>query len=259
MVDHSFSIYGSPSIIRTIIRHHRIVPDRIDPDRVAARQERAGLGLVVRGDVVGLGQRLAQDVAVVQVGVLGPDEDADAVLRLGVEIADVAAGEVVDDEAVRRQRVQRLLAGGIVGELRLETGRGEIEAVLVEEGLARRLQGREQRDAEQQHGGGEEAEGFDAARGGFSRGGRGGWTDRCGLHATSRGRSAACRADVAEGTYRGVGVESRWETACFVVPANARTHPPMPMIAEGANDLVQRDRQTMTAWGSAKRSRSASA
>ena len=137
----------SPSIIRAIIRHHRIIPDRINPDRIAAREQRTRLGLVVRRDVVGLRQRLAQDGAVVLVGVLAADEDADAMLRLGVEIAHVAAGEVVDDEAVRRQRVQRLLAGGVVGDLYLKAGRGEIKTVLVEEGLARRLQRREQRGA----------------------------------------------------------------------------------------------------------------
>jgi hypothetical protein len=38
---------------------------------------------------------------------------------------------------MRRQRLQRLLAGGVAGELRLEAGRGEIKTVLVEERLAR--------------------------------------------------------------------------------------------------------------------------
>ena len=76
---------STPSIIRTMIRHHRIIADRIDPDRVVARQQRAGLGLVVRGDIVGLRQRLGEDGAVVLIGVPGADEDADAVLRFGVE------------------------------------------------------------------------------------------------------------------------------------------------------------------------------
>jgi hypothetical protein len=35
----------SPSIIRTIIWHHRITPDRIDPDQVIAGEQRAGLVL----------------------------------------------------------------------------------------------------------------------------------------------------------------------------------------------------------------------
>jgi hypothetical protein len=69
--------------------------------------------------------------------------------RLGIEIAHVVAG-AVNDEAMRRQRVQCLPARGVIDDLHLEAGRRQIETVLVEERLARRLQCSQQRAAKQQ-------------------------------------------------------------------------------------------------------------
>src|ERR1700710_2645522 len=48
-----------------------------------AIQQRARLRLIVRRDVVGLIDRLRQDVAIIVVGRLRADEDADAMHRLG--------------------------------------------------------------------------------------------------------------------------------------------------------------------------------
>ena len=55
----------------------------------SAVQQRGGLGLVVRRDIVRLIDRLAQHVAIVLVGGRRADEDANAMLRLGIEIADL--------------------------------------------------------------------------------------------------------------------------------------------------------------------------
>src|SRR6185436_11993092 len=76
---------------------------------------------------------------IVLIGVLGADEDAYTMLRLGIEIPDVTRAEVMNHEAMRRQRVQRLLASGIIGEMHFEARGGKIKTVLVEEWFTRRL------------------------------------------------------------------------------------------------------------------------
>jgi len=91
-------------------------------DRVA-HQQCASLRLVIGGDIVDLSYLLAQNAAVTLIGVLGTNEDAHAVMRLGIKITDVPTAEVVDYEAVRWQRVDCLLAGGIVGKVHLESCR----------------------------------------------------------------------------------------------------------------------------------------
>src|SRR5581483_8980334 len=65
------------------------------------------------------------------VGLLGADEDADAMLRLGIIVAQGLAGSV-RDEAVCRQRMQRLLPRGIVGDLNMKAGGRQIKAVLLQ-------------------------------------------------------------------------------------------------------------------------------
>ena len=136
-------------VIGLVIRGDGVVADGIDPERIVTRQQRASLGLVIRGDVVVGLHRLGEDSAIILIIGLGADEDADAVVRLGIEIAHLVA-VFVNHEAVRRQRVHRLLARGIVGDLDPESGRRQIETVLVEKWLARRFQRRQQRGAQQQ-------------------------------------------------------------------------------------------------------------
>jgi hypothetical protein len=69
-------------------------------------------------------------------------------VRLGIEIAHIVA-VAMHDKTMRRQRVHRLFRGRIVGELDAEAGRGEIEAVLVEERLARHFQRHQQRSGQE--------------------------------------------------------------------------------------------------------------
>src|SRR5450631_1288356 len=92
-----------------------------DIDRITF-QQRACLGLVVRGDVVGLRQWLAEDATIVLIRIFGANENAYAVLRLGIKVTDIAATKIMNYEAVRRQRMERLFPGGIVGEMYLEAG-----------------------------------------------------------------------------------------------------------------------------------------
>src|SRR5258708_21395669 len=117
--------YGSPlsrgrqvesSIIRPeIIRDAVGGVERIEVVGIAI-QQRAGLGLVIRRYIVGLLQRLAENAAVGVIGLPGADEDADAMLRFGIEIAHLVA-ELVNDKTMRRQRAHGFLPGRIVGEL----------------------------------------------------------------------------------------------------------------------------------------------
>src|SRR5882757_7045891 len=128
----------SPSIIRPQIIRDAVWLVEIVPVIGIAIQQRAGLGLVIRRYIVGLRQAAAENVAIILVVRFGADEDADAVDRFGIEIADVAA-VLVDHEAVRRQRVQRLLPRLIIGDLDTEAGRRQQKTVLVEERFARHL------------------------------------------------------------------------------------------------------------------------
>ena len=110
---------GGPSIFRVksaeIVRQRGGIAARALPQRLAAQQH-AGLGLVIRRHIVGRLQRLAEDLAVPVIGLLGADEDADAMLRFGIKITQGFASPVYD-EAVRRQRAQRFLPSRIVGDL----------------------------------------------------------------------------------------------------------------------------------------------
>src|SRR5712672_583582 len=127
---------ASPSIIVPQIFREAVGLVEIVPIIEIAIQQGAGLALVIRRDVVSLRQAALKDIAIILIVRLRADEDADAVGRLGIEIADVAA-IIVNHEAMRRQGAHRLLAGGIIGELYAKSGRGEQKAVLLEERLAR--------------------------------------------------------------------------------------------------------------------------
>src|SRR5258706_8379645 len=99
-----------PSIIRPeIIRDAVGGVERIEVVGIAI-QQRAGLGLVIRRYIVGLLQRLAENVAVGVIGLPGTDEDADAMLRFGIEITHLVA-ELVNDKTMRRQRAHGFLPG----------------------------------------------------------------------------------------------------------------------------------------------------
>jgi hypothetical protein len=110
-----------------------------------ALQDRAYLRVVIRRNIIRLLYGLAKNLEIVLISVLGSDEDAYTVLRLGIEIADVTTAEVVNHEAMWWERVHCLFAGGIVGEMNFEARRGQIETVLVEEGLARWFEGKQGR------------------------------------------------------------------------------------------------------------------
>jgi hypothetical protein len=102
-----------PEILRSVGR----LADHIDG---IACQQRARLRLIIRRDIVGLLHWLAQHIAIAGIGALGANEYADAVLWLGIKIADIPAAKVVNYKAVRRQRVQRLFSRRIVGKVHLE-------------------------------------------------------------------------------------------------------------------------------------------
>jgi len=89
-----------------------------------ANQQRTGLGLVIRRDVVCLRQRLAQDVTIVLIRFLRPNKNADTMLGLSIKIPDIAISKVVNYETVRWKRVHRLFGRGVIGDLDLETGGG---------------------------------------------------------------------------------------------------------------------------------------
>src|SRR5258705_5578559 len=164
--------YGSPlsrgrqvesSIIRPeIIRDAVGGVERIEVVGIAI-QQRAGLGLVIRRYIVGLLQRLAENAAVGVIGLPGADEDADAMLRFGIEIAHLVA-ELVNDKTMRRQRAHGFLTGGVVCEPDAESRPGEIEAVLFQERIARGFQCEQQRRAQYQDDGWKRAQGADAER-----------------------------------------------------------------------------------------------
>jgi hypothetical protein len=103
-----------------IVRQRGGIAARALPQRLAAQQY-AGLGLVIGRHIVGRLQRLAQDFAVIVIGLLGADKDTDAMLWFGIKITQVLAGPF-GHELVRRQRPQRLLPGRIVGKLGMKTG-----------------------------------------------------------------------------------------------------------------------------------------
>lgn len=102
-----------PEILRSIGR----LADHIDG---ITCQQRARLRLIIRRDIVGLLHWLAQHIAIAGIGALGANEYADAVLWLGIEVADVPAAKVMNYNSVRRQCVQRLLSRRIVGKVHLE-------------------------------------------------------------------------------------------------------------------------------------------
>ena len=104
-----------------------------------AIQDGAYLRVVIRRNIIRLLCGLAKNPKIVLISVLGSDEDAHTVLRLGIEKADVTTGEVMNHEAMRWQRLHCLFAGGVVGKMHVEARRGQVKAVLVEEGLARWL------------------------------------------------------------------------------------------------------------------------
>ncbi len=107
-----------------------------------AVQQRAGLALVIRRHVAGLRQSAPENIAVILIVRLRADEDADAVVRLGIEVTNIAA-VVVDDKAMRRQRPHCFLPGGIIGKLHAKSGRGKQKTVLLEERFARCFQRRQ--------------------------------------------------------------------------------------------------------------------
>ena len=115
-----------------------------------AIQDRVYLRVVIRRNIIRLLYGLTKNPKIVLISVLGSDEDAHTVLRLGIEIADVATAEVMNHEAMRWQRVHCLFAGVVVGKMHFEARRRQIETVLVEEGLARWLQGKQGRALEKQ-------------------------------------------------------------------------------------------------------------
>ena len=92
---------------------------------------------------------------------MGADEDADAMLRLGVKIAQGFAVPVYY-ETVRGQRMQRSLASGIVGDLNTKTGGGQIKTILFKGWPALRLDSVRDGGARQQHDGCKQAQGPEA-------------------------------------------------------------------------------------------------
>jgi hypothetical protein len=104
---------GAPSIIRPQIIRDAVRLVEIVPVVGIAIQQCTRLGLVVGCDVVRLIDGTREDVAVILIVRLRADEDADTVVRLGIKIAQIIA-EAMNDEAMRRQRAQRLLAGLVV-------------------------------------------------------------------------------------------------------------------------------------------------
>ena len=104
-----------------------------------ALQQRTNLRLVIRGDIVWLRYWLGENVTIALISIPGADERAYTMLRLGIEISDVTTAEVVNHEAMRWQRVQRLFPSGIVGEMHFEARGGQIKTVLVEEWFTRRF------------------------------------------------------------------------------------------------------------------------
>src|SRR4029077_5975829 len=95
------------SIIRPQIIRDAVGLVEVVPVIGIAVQQRAGLRLVIRRDVVGLIERLREDVAIILVVRLRADEDADAVVWLGIEVANIVP-DAMNHEAMRRQRAQRL-------------------------------------------------------------------------------------------------------------------------------------------------------
>src|SRR4029077_12715908 len=77
------------SIIRPQIIRDAVGLVEVVPVIGIAVQQRAGLRLVIRRDVVGLIERLREDVAIILVVRLRADEDADAVVWLGIEVANI--------------------------------------------------------------------------------------------------------------------------------------------------------------------------
>jgi hypothetical protein len=94
-------------------------------------------------------------------GLLGADEDADAMLRVGIKITHGFANPVYH-EAVRRQRAQRFFPSRIVGNLDTKTGGRQIKAVLFQGQLAWRLRSGQAESAKQQHNGWKQAQGPEA-------------------------------------------------------------------------------------------------
>src|SRR6201986_1278303 len=103
-----------------IVRQRGGIANRALPQWLA-EQQHAGLRLVVRRQIVGRLQRLAEESAVAVIGLLGADEDANAMLRFGIQITQGVAS-AVHDEAMRRQRMQRFLPRRIVGALDAKAG-----------------------------------------------------------------------------------------------------------------------------------------
>jgi hypothetical protein len=85
---------------------------------------------------------LAEDLAVIVIGLLGTDEDTDAMLRFGIRITQAVANPICH-EAVGRQRTQCFLPRRIVGKLDAKTGGRQIKTVLFQgrPGAVRRLVG----------------------------------------------------------------------------------------------------------------------
>ena len=92
-------------IVAEILGGIRGVAQHIDG---IALQQCADLRLVIRGDIIRLRYWLGENGTIALIGALGADEDAHTMLRLGIEIPDVTATEVMNHEAMRWQRVQRL-------------------------------------------------------------------------------------------------------------------------------------------------------
>src|ERR1700759_5740584 len=100
---------GGPSLMRVksaqIVRQRGGIATPALSQRLAAQQH-AGLGLVIRSHVVGRLYRVAEELEVVVIGLLGADEDADAWLWFGIKITHGFADPVYH-EAVHRLRAYR--------------------------------------------------------------------------------------------------------------------------------------------------------
>src|SRR5580698_9044005 len=78
-----------PSIVRVkraqIVRQRGGIAARALSRRLAAQQH-AGLGLVIRRHLVSRLYRLTDELEIIVIGLLGADEDADAMLWFGIKI-----------------------------------------------------------------------------------------------------------------------------------------------------------------------------
>src|SRR5712664_2885178 len=90
----SRSARGGPSITGAegaeVVRQRGRIATRALPQRLVTQQH-DGLGLVIRRHSVRWLPLLAEDLAVIVIGLLGTDEDTDAMLRFGIRITQAVA------------------------------------------------------------------------------------------------------------------------------------------------------------------------